>query len=415
MKRRTRCGFAIPAIAALFGVSIVCTGFVPASQAIAEETSKVTSTEELTTFTDIFKEDTETGQGLYNFSMFFKASNGVSFIIHDDNTEAGKGTADEQEAQEGSGAFAGVAMTILTDENYLNIRAEASAEAEVVGKLYPKAAAQVVGTEGEWTHITSGSVDGWVKSEYIVTGADAEKLAFEVCPEIATIQADGLKVRESADRESDVLDVVYQNEAYEVVAKLDEWVQIQYEEGETGYVAAEYVSVELQMGKAISIEEELEAIRIQKEKEAEEARKAEEARRAAQAASNQVTVPPTQQGATAASVDEAYLLACICRTEAGSYEGMLAVANVVLNRVNSSLFPGTISGVIYQSGQFAVGSRFQSYVANGPGSTAIQAANDALAGSNNVGGYLFFRSAATANTAEYSSYTIIGGNCFYQK
>ena len=123
MKRRTRCGFAIPAIAALFGVSIVCTGFVPASQAIAEETSKVTSTEELTTFTDIFKEDTETGQGLYNFSMFFKASNGVSFIIHDDNTEAGKGTADEQEAQEGSGAFAGVAMTILTDENYLNIRA----------------------------------------------------------------------------------------------------------------------------------------------------------------------------------------------------------------------------------------------------------------------------------------------------
>lgn len=416
MTRKTRCSVSVSLMAALVGVSMVCSGFAPALQVQAEETSKVTSTEELTTFMEAIKKEGQTGSSVYGLSVFTEAKNGISFLIHDGKGEE-TGSADNQKeaGEKVSEEFANVAMTTLTGNDYLNIRVSPTTDAEVVGKLYAGGAAQVEEADGEWTHITSGSVDGWVSSEFIVTGLDAEKLAFEICDRIATVQADGLKVRETADAEGTVLDVVYQNETYKVLEDQGDWLQIEYEDGQSGFVAAEFVSVELQMGKAISIEEEQEAIRIQQEKEAEEARRAQQQRAAEQAANNQVSVPTTTGQATQASVDDAYLLACISRVEAGSYEGMLAVANVILNRVNSGSFPGSISGVIYQSGQFAVGGAFQSYLENGPGSTAIQAANDALAGVNNVGGYLYFRSAGSANTGSYSSYTIIGGNCFYQR
>lgn len=425
MARKTRCRLSSSLTAAFFGVSMICAGFIPPMQVHAEETSKVTSTEELTTFMDVIKREGQTGHSEYSVSVFTEAKNGISFLIYDRKGEA-SGADNQVEAEEKvSEAFANVAMTTLTGDDYLNIRVSPAIDADLAGKLYAGGTAEIVEVDedGGWTHITSGSVDGWVSNEYIVTGLEAEKLAFEVCDQIATVQADGLKVRETADPEAAVLNVVYQNETYKVLERQDEWVKIETSAG-SGYVSAEFVSVELKTGKAISIEEELEAIRIQQEKEAEEARRAEQERerqaaqqRAAsqQAANNHVSVPTTTGPATPANVDDAYLLACICRVEAGSYDGMLAVANVILNRVNSGSFPGSISGVVYQSGQFATGGTFQSYLANGPGGTAIQAANDALSGVNNVGGYLYFRSASTANTASYSSYTIIGGNCFYQR
>lgn len=82
--------------------------------------------------------------------------------------------------------------------------------------------------------------------------------------------------------------------------------------------------------------------------------------------------------------EELYLLAKIINAEAGNqpYEGMIAVGNVVMNRVESSKFPDTIRKVIYQKGQF-------SPVANGainkkPNEASIQAAKDVLTGSRVV-------------------------------
>lgn len=89
--------------------------------------------------------------------------------------------------------------------------------------------------------------------------------------------------------------------------------------------------------------------------------------------------------------DELYLLAKIIFAEAGNqpYEGMVAVGNVVLNRVESSNFPNTIKRVIYQKGQF-------SPVSNGsinkkPSSKAIEAAREVLKGTQVVdSGVMFF-------------------------
>ncbi|RUS45742.1 cell wall hydrolase [Cohnella sp. AR92] len=85
------------------------------------------------------------------------------------------------------------------------------------------------------------------------------------------------------------------------------------------------------------------------------------------------------------------LLAKLIQVEAGyeSYEGKLAIANVVLNRVKSGKFPDTVSGVIYAAGQFppARNGNLQTLSAS---SECVQAAKEALAGENNVPGALYF-------------------------
>ena len=106
-------------------------------------------------------------------------------------------------------------------------------------------------------------------------------------------------------------------------------------------------------------------------------------------------------------------LAAICQIEAGyNYEGCLAVANVVLNRVNAG-FGSSVYDVIYAPYQFATGW-MEYYLQNGTSSTAREAAAAALAGSNNVGSYLYFNGMTwLAPETLDRPYVIIGGNVFY--
>ena len=116
-------------------------------------------------------------------------------------------------------------------------------------------------------------------------------------------------------------------------------------------------------------------------------------------------------------MDDTTLLACLIQCESGSYEGQLAVANVILNRVNSPKYPNSISGVIYAAGQFGPVSSgsLARRLERGPSATALRAATDALNGTNNIGSFMHFRSAKSADVDSYSSYTIVAGNCFYTK
>ena len=103
-------------------------------------------------------------------------------------------------------------------------------------------------------------------------------------------------------------------------------------------------------------------------------------------------------------------MAAIIYCEAGnqSYEGMVAVGAVVMNRVTSPSFPNTISEVIYQSGQFTPASSgaLASALANGVPSACYDAAASALAGENPVGSALYF------NTGSGSGIQI-GAHQFY--
>ena len=113
----------------------------------------------------------------------------------------------------------------------------------------------------------------------------------------------------------------------------------------------------------------------------------------------------------AAGAGDLELLSTIIYCEAGnqSYEGQLAVGSVILNRVESSSFPNSISGVIYQSGQFSpvASGRFAHALAAGLGSQCLSAAQAVLNGSRNVD-CLYFR----VDNGLIDG-TVIGNHVFY--
>ena len=108
---------------------------------------------------------------------------------------------------------------------------------------------------------------------------------------------------------------------------------------------------------------------------------------------------------------EAYLLAAIiqCEAEGEPYVGKIAVGNVVMNRVKSTHFPNTITGVIYQNKQFSpvASGRLAYRLEAGVNNECIQAANEVLAGKH-VSNALFFR----MNNGTING-TIIGSHVFY--
>lgn len=109
-----------------------------------------------------------------------------------------------------------------------------------------------------------------------------------------------------------------------------------------------------------------------------------------------------------------YLLANLIYCEAGGepYEGQVAVGSVVINRVLSSVYPDTVTGVIYQNKQFSpVGSgRLALALAEGRAtSRCYQAADEVMSGATNVGNCVYFRTPIDGITPKYR----IGGHIFY--
>ena len=108
-----------------------------------------------------------------------------------------------------------------------------------------------------------------------------------------------------------------------------------------------------------------------------------------------------------------YLLANLIYCEAGGepYEGQVAVGAVVINRVLSSVFPNTLSGVIYQSRQFepvSTGRLALALAENRATASCYRAADEAMSGVTNVGNCVFFRTPIPGLTG-----INIGGHVFY--
>ncbi len=146
-------------------------------------------------------------------------------------------------------------LVIAQVKDYVNVRDTASEKGEIVGKLYNKSVGKFLGEEDGWYQIQSGSVTGYVKAEYCVTGRDAIALAKEVGTEFATVTATGLYVRKEPDMEAKIITMVPEGDDFVVVEKGDEWIKINMEEGD-GWVSAEYVELRTEFVQAESREEE---------------------------------------------------------------------------------------------------------------------------------------------------------------
>lgn len=286
----------------------------------------------------------------------------------------------------------------------LNVRSAADENSEIVGKLRRGDRAEITETLDGWFHIVSGNVDGFAKAEYCVTGTDALNLAKQICKTQAIVVTSGLRERVAPSEDSEVYGSAAEGDKLTVktdAETADGWVVIDYN-GSTAYVKAEYVTVAMNYGSAITIEEEqAELARIAEE---EAAKKAAQAQKAASSV--------TQNAAVSASCDDVTLLGALIQCEAGSepYEGMVAVGAVVMNRLRSGVYPSSIYGVIYDAGQFtpAGSGSVAAVAASGVSGSCLQAAQQALGGYDNTGGATCFRRASSGQAG-----VVIGHHVFY--
>ena len=147
-------------------------------------------------------------------------------------------------------------LAVATVSDYVNVRAEASTDSEIVGKLYKDGVATVLDDNGDgWVKIQSGSVTGYISKDFLATGSEAEKLADENKSQVAEVTTETLRVRAAADINSDVITLVPQGEKLNVIEETDGWLKVSTDEGE-GYISADYADVEAVYQVAESIEEE---------------------------------------------------------------------------------------------------------------------------------------------------------------
>lgn len=167
-------------------------------------------------------------------------------------------------------------LVIARVNDYVNVRSIPSEEGEILGKLYDKSVGEFISEQDGWYEIESGSVTGFVKAEYCVTGEDAVSLAREVGTRIGTVNTTTLKVREEPGMDAVVLGLVPIGDELIVTEEIGDWVKVDIEEG-FGYVSIDYVELSTEFVKAESkAEEEARLAREEAERKAaqEAARKA---------------------------------------------------------------------------------------------------------------------------------------------
>ena len=184
-------------------------------------------------------------------------------------------------------------LVIAQVDRYVNVRAEANTESEIVGKLYDNSVGTLISEQDGWYQIQSGKVIGYVSAEFCVTGKDAVALAKEVGTRVATVKTDALKVRKEPGLDAPVLGLVPNEEDLTVLEELDGWVKVSIEEGD-GYVSADYVELRTDFVEAESKEDEEKRLAAEAEARGAAMQAAQEA--TAKQRTNTVEVPPITGG-----------------------------------------------------------------------------------------------------------------------
>ena len=143
---------------------------------------------------------------------------------------------------------------------YVNIREQATTTSKIVGKIYNNCAATILetvqGEGGEWYRIQSGTVNGFIKAEYFITGEAAENLAQSIGREFVTINASNLRLREQPNLTSRTLTMLPQGARYVVQAEEGDFFKVEVDADLVGYIAQSYCVTEVVFDQAVSLEEE---------------------------------------------------------------------------------------------------------------------------------------------------------------
>ncbi len=314
-------------------------------------------------------------------------------------------------------------MFVANAKTYINVRKGPSTDTELVGKFYAGSGGIILEKGEEWSLVSSGNVVGYVFNELMFFGEEAEAKAWEVGDIYGTVTVNSLRLRKGPSTKKDIVSILNKGAKVTVHSQEDGWAKVTVGK-KTGYCSTEYLKLSYVLDEAMTLEEEAawkaeEAAKKKAEEEA--ARKKAEAEKKAleQAIANSKFVEVVKTSPYNVTEEDAYLLACLVGSEAGyePYEGKLAVANIVLNRLNGGRYGDSIKDVIYYKNQFSVvaSGAFDRVMKKGPNADSIKAAKEALSGVNNVPRYANFCSLSIAKYDKYAEYTIIGNQVFYRK
>lgn len=285
------------------------------------------------------------------------------------------------------GAYTTTAMAsgigVIDAKDMLDIHAEANTASAVVGQVMEDGHVAILAKYNDWVQIQAGEIAGWVPAENLVETEISNEEAVAANEQVIAERTGATASEDEFFAEEEV----QQDETAALQAEASEAAQNEIEEVQAAEEAAR-IEAEAQAKAAAAEAAQLEAEAQAKAAAEEAARIAAEAQQAALAA---------QAAQTAAiSAEELKLLANIIYCEAGSesYVGKVAVGNVIMNRVKSASQPNTITEVVYAKGQFSPvrnGSLQRALSSDKADAACYQAAIEALAGAQPVGGKLFFR------------------------
>ena len=312
------------------------------------------------------------------------------------------------------GAYTTTAMAsgigVIDAKDMLDIHAEANTASAVIGQVMEDGHVAILAKYNDWVQIQAGEIAGWVPAENLVeteisneeavaaneqviaerTGATASEDEFFAEEEVQQDETAALQAEASEAAQNEIEEVQTAEEAArleaEAQAKAAEEAARLEAEAQAKAAAEEAAQLEAEAQAKAAAEE---AARIAAEAQA---KAAEEAERLAAEAQQAALAAQT----AAISAEELKLLANIIYCEAGSesYVGKVAVGNVIMNRVKSASQPNTITEVVYAKGQFSPvrnGSLQRALSSDKADAACYQAAIEALAGAQPVGGKLFFR------------------------
>ena len=316
------------------------------------------------------------------------------------------------------GAYTTTAMAsgigVIDAKDMLDIHAEANTASAVIGQVMEDGHVAILAKYNDWVQIQAGEIAGWVPAENLVeteisneeavaaneqviaerTGETASEDEFFAEEEVQQDETAALQAEASKAAQNEIEEV----QAAEEAARIEAEAQAQAAAEEAARLAAE-AQAKAAAEEAARLEAEAqakaaeEAARLEAEAQAKAA--AEEAARI-EAEAQQAALAAQAAQTAAISAEELKLLANIIYCEAGSesYVGKVAVGNVIMNRVKSASQPNTITEVVYAKGQFSPvrnGSLQRALSSDKADAACYQAAIEALAGAQPVGGKLFFR------------------------
>lgn len=129
---------------------------------------------------------------------------------------------------------------------YLNIRETPGGNGKIIGKLQQNSACEILGSEGDWYHISSGGIEGYISGQYVLTGDEARAEALQHVAKMAMVNTEKLNIRqEPVIDPTNVLGQALMYERYVIQEEADGWIRI-----EEGYISSEFVTVSYALNEA---------------------------------------------------------------------------------------------------------------------------------------------------------------------